>query len=138
QGFITVEYLAASILDMDFHTITKPFDECPMKFEKDKMKSLGLISEIDPRYRCTYFGHIFSGGYSSGYYSYIWAEIISTDAFELFKQKGIFDKKTAESFRRNVLEKGYTEEPMVLYKRFRGAEPDITPLLKNRGLDKGK
>ena len=94
----------------------------------------GLIPEIAPRYRYTYFAHIFAGGYSSGYYFYLWAEVLDKDAFELFKQKGIYDKETAMSFRKNILEKGGSEEPMVLYKRFRGADPDAGALLRGRGL----
>ena len=93
-----------------------------------------LIPEIVTRYRSTYFRHIFSGGYASGYYSYIWAEVLDADAFEAFKETDIFDKTTAQSYRKNILAKGGTEDPMVLYKRFRGREPEIKPLLKNRGL----
>ena len=95
---------------------------------------MGLIDEIIPRYRSTYFAHIFSGGYSAGYYSYLWAEVLDKDAFELFKQKGIFDHATAMSFRRNILEKGGSEEPMVLYRKFRGADPDPDALTRARGL----
>jgi len=99
------------------------------------MNKIGLIPEILPRYRTTYYNHIFSSGYSAGYYSYLWAQVLDADAFEAFKEKGIFDKTTADAFRTNILERGGTEDPMVLYKRFRGAEPDITPLIKRRGLD---
>ena len=96
---------------------------------------MGLIKEIIPRYRSTYFNHIFgSSGYSAGYYSYLWAEVLDKDAFELFKQKGIFDPETAMSLRRNVLEKGGSEEPMTLYRAFRGADPDSGALLRARGL----
>ena len=95
---------------------------------------MGLIGEIIPRYRTTYFNHIFNSGYSAGYYSYLWAEVLDKDAFELFKQKGIFDKETAMSFRRNVLEMGGSDEPMDLYRRFRGADPDPSALVKARGL----
>ena len=95
---------------------------------------MGLIDEIIPRYRSTYFAHIFSGGYSAGYYSYLWAEVLDKDAFELFKEKGIFDQETATSFRKNILEKGGSEEPMELYRRFRGADPDSGALLRGRGL----
>lgn len=137
QGFATTEYLAASLLDMDYHTLTPsqaPTDV--LAFEKASMDKIGLIPQIPPRYRSTYFQHIFSGGYSAGYYSYIWSAVLDADAFEVFKQKSLFDKKSAESFRKNVLERGGTEEPMTLYKRFRGAEPDIKPLLRRRGLVK--
>lgn len=138
QGITTTEYLAASLLDMYLHTITEPITGDIMKFEADKLNALGLIPEIRTRFRCTYFNHIFTSGYSAGYYSYTWSAMLDSDAFELFLKNGIFDRKTGESFRKNILEMGNIEEPMVLYKRFRGSEPDITPLLKKRGLDKGK
>lgn len=137
QGFETTEYLAASMLDMAYHTL-KP-GEIPtdvIAFEKQAMDKIGLIDQIPPRYRSTYFQHVFSGGYSAGYYSYIWSAVLDADAFEVFKQKGLFDPKSAQSFRKNVLERGGTEEPMKLYRNFRGAEPDIKPLLRRRGLMK--
>jgi peptidyl-dipeptidase Dcp len=134
QGFATAEYLAASILDMDFHTLTEIPETDIAAFEKNSMQKIGLPSEIIPRYRSTYFNHIFSGGYSSGYYSYIWSEVLDSDAFDAFKEKGLFDNATATSFRKNILERGGTGEPMQLYKNFRGKEPSITPLLKKRGL----
>ena len=135
QGFETVEYVAACFLDMDWHTITeaKPVD--PLKFEAEAMARIGLIPEIVSRYRTTYFNHIFSGGYSAGYYSYIWAAVLDSDAFQAFKETSLFDPATARAFRTNILEKGDSEDPMVLYKRFRGREPRIEPLLKKRGLD---
>ncbi|MBO4536363.1 MAG: peptidase M3, partial [Bacteroidales bacterium] len=105
-------------------------------FEAQACKEMGLIDEIIPRYRTTYFNHIFNSGYSAGYYSYLWAEVLDKDAFELFKEKGIFDPATAMSFRKNILEKGGSEEPMTLYKQFRGAEPDPNALLRARGLKK--
>lgn len=134
QGFATVEYLAASYLDMYYHTIETPMSGDVDKYESEKMTKLGLISEIPPRYRSTYFRHAFAGGYDAGYYAYIWAGVLDADAFEAFKENGLFDKKTAEAFRRNVLEKGNTEDPMKLYVKFRGHEPSIEPLLKKRGL----
>ncbi len=135
QGFATLEYLAASYLDMAYHTVqdTIPIEDINA-FEKNVMERIGLITEIIPRYRSTYFQHIFSGGYSSGYYSYMWAEVLDADAFEAFKETSLFDRKTATAFRTNILQRGGTEEAMVLYKRFRGREPKITPLLKRRGL----
>lgn len=135
QGFATTEYLAASLLDMDYHTQSNILEGSIEDFERKSMEANGLISEIIPRYRSTYFNHIFSGGYSSGYYSYIWSEVLDSDAFEAFKSKGLFDKETAMSFRKNILERGGTADPMELYKRFRGAEPKIDPLLKKRGLN---
>lgn len=134
QGFKTVEYLAASYLDMDWHTLTTTREQDVMEFEEYSLNRIGLIPEIVSRYRTPYFRHIFAGGYSAGYYSYIWAEVLDADAFQAFKETGLFDKKTAKAFRDNVLSRGGTEEPMVLYKRFRGAEPKIDALLERRGL----
>ena len=102
-------------------------------YEKEAMDQLGLIPEIAPRYRTTYFNHII-GGYAAGYYSYLWANVLDNDAFEAFKEHGIFDKQTADLFRQNVLEKGDSEDPMTLYKNFRGTEPQLDPMLKNRGM----
>jgi peptidyl-dipeptidase Dcp len=135
QGFATTEYLAASYLDMKWHEVeaTEPVDV--EAFETAAMGDIELVDEIAPRYRSTYFQHIFSGGYSAGYYSYIWAEVLDADAYEAFLEKGIFDSETAESFRRNILERGGTADPMTLYRNFRGREPDVGPLLKGRGLD---
>ena len=133
QGFMTTELAAAAMLDLKWHMIT----EVPAsveEFEAETCKAMGLIDEIIPRYRSTYFAHIFSGGYSAGYYSYLWAEVLDKDAFELFMEKGIFDKETAMSFRTNILEKGGSEEPMELYRRFRGADPDPKALARARGL----
>ena len=134
QGFMTTELAAASILDLKWHMLESVEGVDPMEFEAAACKEMGLIDEIIPRYRSTYFAHIFSGGYSAGYYSYLWAEVLDKDAFELFMQKGIFDKETAMSFRRNVLEMGGSDEPMDLYRRFRGADPDSGALLRGRGL----
>ena len=136
QGFTTTEYLAASLLDLEYHSQTKNITVDANAFEKAAMTKIGLIPSIIPRYRSTYFSHIFSGGYSSGYYSYIWSGVLDTDAFEAFKTTTLFNPEKAKLFRENVLEKGGTEDPMVLYKRFRGAEPSIEPLLRKRGLDK--
>ena len=134
QGFITVEYLAASYLDMDWHTLTESEERDVIGFENESMSEIGLIPQIVSRYRSPYFQHIFSGGYSSGYYSYIWAEVLDSDAFQAFKETSLFDRKTARSFRENILARGGTEDPMTLYLRFRGAAPKVEPLLKNRGL----
>ncbi len=134
QGFATVEYLASCFLDMNWHVLSEPVEHDCAAFEKSAMDEIGLIPEIIPRWRSTYFQHIFSGGYSSGYYSYIWAEVLDSDAFEAFKEKGLFDQETAASFRENILSKGGTEDPMAMYLRFRGSEPKIEPLLQKRGL----
>lgn len=133
QGFMTTELLAAAILDMNLHNLTDTEGLDVLKYEKDAMTKLGLIPEIAPRYRTTYFNHII-GGYAAGYYSYSWANVLDNDAFEAFKENGIFDKQTATLFRSNVLEKGDSEDPMTLYKKFRGAEPQLEPMLKNRGM----
>jgi len=134
QGFMTTELIAAALLDMDWHTLTKPNEADVRSFEQASMDAIGLIEEIVPRYRSTFFNHIFSGGYSSGYYAYLWAEVLDADAFDAFEQNGIFDQATATAFKTNILEKGDTEDPMVLYKRFRGAEPDPAAFIRRRGL----
>lgn len=134
QGFATVEYLAASYLDMFWHTMKEAEIKNVNQFEDKVLNKIGLIPEIESRYRSTYFQHIFAGGYSSGYYSYIWSEWLDCDAFEAFKETTLFDKKTATAFRENILAKGGTEEPMNLYVKFRGRKPKIEPILENRGL----
>ncbi len=137
QGFINVEYLSAAFLDMVWHTLEQTDVEIDVdQFETEALNKIGLIPEIVVRYRSTYFSHIFSGGYSAGYYSYKWSEVLDADAFEAFKETSLFDSKTAGSFRENILSRGGTEDPMVLYKRFRGREPSIDPLLKRSGLSK--
>lgn len=133
QGFMTTELLAAAILDMNLHNLKDTADLDVVAYEKQAMDKLGLIPEIAPRYRTTYFNHII-GGYAAGYYSYLWANVLDNDAFEAFKEHGIFDKATANAFRSNVLERGNSEDPMVLYKKFRGTEPQLEPMLKNRGM----
>jgi len=140
EGFRTTEYLAASFLDMDWHTLTEPKEMDATAFEKASLGKIGLIPEIVVRYRSPYFQHIFGpgGGYSAGYYSYIWSDVLVADAYEAFREKGIFDKATATSFRKNILERGGTEEAMTLYKRFRGREPAVEPLLVKRGLAEPK
>jgi peptidyl-dipeptidase Dcp len=135
QGFETVEYLAASYLDLDWHTLTEAREIEVPAFEKKSLTKIGLIPQIESRYQSTNFAHIFSGGYPSGYYSYIWAAVLDADAFEAFKEKSLFDQATAISFRKNILEKGGSEDVMTLYKRFRGAEPKVDALLKRRGLN---
>ena len=159
QGFMTTELVAAAILDMKWHELRSIYvsRDCPYasetdapadstgrneglkvidpdKFEAFVMAQAGLPEQIIPRYRTTYFNHVFGGGYSAGYYGYLWAEVLDKDAFELFRKKGEFDSATARSFRENILEKGGSEEPMVLYRRFRGADPDPDALLRARGL----
>ncbi|MDR1667211.1 MAG: M3 family metallopeptidase [Bacteroidales bacterium] len=135
QGFATAEYMAASFLDMDYHILTNTDSLDVLKFEKESMDKLGLIRQIPPRYRTAYFNHTMGGGYTAGYYSYIWAEVLDADAFQAFVETGdIFDKATATSFRKEILEKGGIYDAMLMYFNFRGAEPQINALLENRGL----
>ena len=134
QGFATVEFMAAAYLDMDYHTMNKPETVEPRGFEKGNMDKIGLIDEIIPRYRSTYFAHIFAGGYSAGYYSYLWSEVLDADAFEAFKETSLFDPETAQRFRVEILSKGGTRPGMELYQSFRGRDPVIEPLLDRRGL----
>lgn len=135
QGFATTEYVSASLLDLDYHANTSPITTDVNAFEANAMKKIGLIESIIPRYRSSYFQHIFSGGYSAGYYAYIWAEVLDSDAYAAFKEKGLYDQVTAESFRKNILEKGGTGNPADLYKAFRGKDPDPVHLMKKRGLN---
>jgi len=135
QGFATVEYMAAALLDMDWHTLTatKPVDTAA--FERASLAKWGLLTEIPPRYRSPYFSHIM-GGYAAGYYSYIWSAVLDSDAFQAFKEKGnLFDPATAARFRAEVLSRGGTEDEALLYRRFRGADPKVAPLLEKRGLN---
>lgn len=144
QGFMTAELCAASILDMKWHLLTEE-DLAAMSegdqaanvaaFEENACKEMGLPGQIIPRYRTTYFNHIFNSGYSAGYYSYLWSEVLDKDAFEYFKQQGMYDPEVATKFRQTFLERGGSEEPMVLYVRFRGMEPDPGALLRARGLE---
>ena len=141
QGFAAGETCAASILDMKWHELnldqlaTFQGPEDIRAFEDKVCKEMGLIDEIIPRYRTSYFNHIIASGYSAGYYSYLWSEVLAVDAWEKFQEDGIFNKETAASFRKTVREKGGSEEPMVLYKQFRGAEPDPSALMRARGLE---
>lgn len=135
QGFKTGEYIAASLLDMDYHTLKEVGDFNVLAFEDSSMNNIGLIPQIPPRYRSTYFQHTMTGGYTAGYYSYIWAEVLDTDAYQAFVESGdIFDKATAKRFREKILERGGSEEAMKMYVDFRGSEPGIDALLKKRGL----
>ena len=134
QGFMTTELLAASLLDMDYYTIREKQHIDPVAFEEQAMNKIGLIPEIISRYRSPYFQHIFTTGYDAGYYSYTWTAILDADAFEAFAESGdLFNPELAKKFR-HLLESGNTVEPMQLYLQFRGQEPSVTPLLKDRGL----
>ena len=142
QGFATTEYLAAAYLDMAWHQLESgqigdadAGVSSVATLEADAMSQIDLLAEVDPRYRSSYFQHIFGGeSYSAGYYAYLWAEVLDADGFEAFKEAGIFDPATANSFRKNILEQGGSAEPMALYQRFRGRAPKVAPLLKSRGL----
>jgi peptidyl-dipeptidase Dcp len=134
EGFRTVEYMAAAYLDMAWHTLKDTTRQKSNAFEKKEMDRLGLIKEIIPRYRSPYFAHIFSGGYSAGYYSYLWSAVLDADAFQAFKETGnVFDQATAKKYRR-MLSQGGTKKGMDLYKEFRGRAPKIDALVKKRGL----
>ena len=136
SGFETVELVGAALLDMEYHMLADYSTFEANTFEKSVADKIGLIPQIAFRYRGPYFNHVFNGGYAVGYYSYLWAEVLDADGFEAFKENGIFDEATGRSYRKNILEMGGSEEPMTLYKRFRGAEPNPEALLRNRGLVK--
>jgi len=133
-GYTSIRQLSFGYLDMAWHTLEKPFDGNVKYFEEDAWKKTQIFPVIDEVCMSTQFGHLFAGGYAAGYYSYKWAEVLDADAFSLFKEKGLFNREVAESFRKNILEKGGTEHPMVLYKRFRGQEPTVDALLERSGL----
>jgi peptidyl-dipeptidase Dcp len=137
QGFANTEYLAASLLDMDWHTLTADQElQNTETFEKTSLEKIGLIDEIVPRYRSTYFSHIFASGYAAGYYSYVHSAVLDSDGFAAFKESGdVFNQDLAQKLRTHIYEKGSTEDAMTLYKKFRGREPQIDALLKVRGLD---
>ena len=135
QGFATTEYLASAFLDMDYHMLTDGHIDDVNAFEENTRNAINLIPEIEFRHRSTYFNHIFAGGYSAGYYSYIWAEVLDADAFQAFKETSLFDQETAAAFRTHILESGGTDDAMTLYKNFRGREPEIQPLVNRRGLN---
>jgi peptidyl-dipeptidase Dcp len=133
EAYATVRQISFSLMDMAFHH-RKDSVKDVISLEKEAMNATDLFPEVEGTAMCTQFSHIFAGGYAAGYYSYKWAEVLDADAFSLFKEKGIFDKETANSFKDNILSKGGTEQPMELYKRFRGKEPALEPLLERAGL----
>ena len=136
QGFATVEYVAASYLDMDYHVLTDIPDNLDInKFEAETLAKRGILSQIPPRYRTTYFSHTMGGGYTAGYYSYMWAEVLDADAYEAYKETGdIFNQEVAGKFRKYILTPGGIDDAMDMYINFRGRKPDTKPLLRNRGL----
>lgn len=134
-GYLALRQLSFGYLDMAWHTVQQPVEGSVRKFEQQAMQRVQLLPVVPEASLSTSLGHIFSGGYAAGYYSYKWSEVLDADAFSVFLQNGIFDRATASSFRRNILERGNTEDPMELYKRFRGQEPSINALLKRNGID---
>ncbi|MDX9695474.1 MAG: M3 family metallopeptidase [Bacteroidales bacterium] len=136
KGFTVLEYTSAALLDMYWYTLNEPVEKDATQFENEIMTKIGMIPEIVVRYRSPYFSHIFGGGYSSGYYSYQWAQVLDADAFSVFKEKGLFDQETAKSLRDNILSRGNTEPPMDLYKKYRGSEPKLDAFLERNGLKK--
>ncbi|HBL34288.1 MAG TPA: peptidase M3, partial [Porphyromonadaceae bacterium] len=133
-GYLCLRQLSFGYLDMAWYTLEKPFDGDVRAFEQTAMQRVQLMPVVPEACMSTAFGHIFSGGYAAGYYSYKWSEVLDADAFSVFKKNGIFDRKTAQSFRTNILEKGNTEDPSKLYLRFRGQEPSIDALLERNGI----
>ncbi|MFW5793823.1 MAG: M3 family metallopeptidase [Bacteroidota bacterium] len=140
-GFANVEFIASALLDMEYHTITEPFDKEKLEkvasvIDKRTIEKYGLIPEINFRHGSTHFNHIFSGGYAAGYYSYLWSGLLDADVYEAFVESGdLFDQETAQRLRETILERGGTEDAMMLYVNFRGREPIVEPLLKQRGLN---
>ena len=133
-GYQTLRQLSFGLLDMAWHTQNTEFSDDVVAFEKNAWKDAQILPSVEGTSMSTQFNHIFSGGYAAGYYSYKWAEVLDADAFSVFTEKGIFDSNTAELFRKEVLSKGGTEHPMILYKRFRGQAPTIESLLKRNGI----
>lgn len=133
-GYLSIRQLSFGYLDMAWHTLEEPFTGDVKQFEEEAWKKTQIFPVIDKVAMSTQFGHLFAGGYAAGYYSYKWAEVLDADAFSVFKEKGLFNKEVAQSFRKNILERGGTEHPMVLYKRFRGQEPSVDALLERSGL----
>ncbi len=134
QGFTTVEYMSAAYLDMTWHTLKEPFEGDVMAFEEKALSDIGLIPEIIVRYRTPYFRHIFASGYSAGYYGYIWSEVLDADTYAYFKETSIFDPEKSEALKKYIFSSGNKENPMDLYRKFRGKDPDINALLAKRGL----
>lgn len=135
-AYACLRQVSFGLLDMAWYTRNTDFDGDVKAYEREAWKNAQILPSVEEACMSTQFSHIFSGGYAAGYYSYKWAEVLDADAFYLFKQKGIFDQETAHSFRNNILSKGGTEHPMILYKRFRGQEPTIDALLIRNGIKK--
>jgi peptidyl-dipeptidase Dcp len=133
-AYACLRQLSFGLLDMAWYTRTEPFEGDVRSYEKQAWSQAQILPNIEETCMTVQFSHIMAGGYAAGYYSYKWAEVLDADAFSLFQEKGIFNAETANSFRENVLSKGGTEHPMVLYKRFRGQEPSIDALLRRNGI----
>jgi peptidyl-dipeptidase Dcp len=133
-GYLSIRQLSFGYLDMAWHTLEKPYEGNVKEFEEKAWEKTQIFPSIDGVCMSTQFGHLFAGGYAAGYYGYKWAEVLDADAFSVFKEKGLFNRQVAQSFRENILEKGGTEHPMILYKRFRGQEPTVDALLERSGL----
>ena len=133
-AYACLRQLSFGLLDMAWYTRKEPFDGDVRTYEKEAWQKAQVLPSVAEACMSVQFSHIMAGGYSAGYYSYKWAEVLDADAFSLFKEKGIFNREVADSFRRNILSKGGTEHPMTLYKRFRGKEPGIEALLKRNGI----
>jgi peptidyl-dipeptidase Dcp len=133
-GYACIRQVSLGLLDMAYYTLTDDFDADVMAFEQAAWKDCQLLEHVPGTCMSVQFGHIMSGGYAAGYYSYKWAEVLDADAFAAFKEHGIFDQETAERFRREVLSRGATEPPMTLYRRFRGQAPTIDALLERNGI----
>ena len=133
-AYACMRQVSFGLLDMAFYTMTTTFQTNLFDFEREAWRRTQILPQIDGTCMTVQFSHIMAGGYSAGYYSYKWAEVLDADAFSLFKERGIYDAETARSFRENILSRGGTEHPMTLYKRFRGQEPTIDALLQRNGI----
>ena len=133
-GYLSNRQISFGYLDMAWHSLEAPFEGDVKEFEEKAWEKTRIFPVIYGVCMSTQFGHLFAGGYAAGYYSYKWAEVLDADAFSVFKEKGLFNREVAKSFRENILEKGGTEHPMILYKRFRGQEPTVDALLERSGL----
>jgi peptidyl-dipeptidase Dcp len=134
EGYACYRQLSFAFLDMAWHTVKNPVDDDIAAFEENAMAKTELFPHVPGLNMSAQFGHIFGGGYAAGYYGYKWAEVLDADAFEFFKEKGIFNPEVADSFRKNILEKGGTEKPQDLYRKFRGRDPEMAAFLKRSGL----
>ena len=134
-AYLCMRQVSFGLLDMGWFTRNTPFNGDVKEFEKEAWSKAQILPVVDDACMSTQFSHIFAGGYSAGYYSYKWAEVLDADAFSVFKEKGLFNQEVAESFRNNILSTGGAEHPMVIYKRFRGQEPTIDALLKRNGIE---